>query len=130
MKQLITFIAAILIFSTSFAQSQTHVSGYYRSNGTYVQPHYRTSPNYTRNDNWSTVGNTNPYTGAAGTKPGDYNSSYNSYRTTDYSPSRSSYNSYPSSTYPTYTPSTYTNYSTPSYSTPYYSSGCNCYISR
>src|SRR5690606_10608925 len=62
---------------------QVYVKGYYRSNGTYVQPHYRTAPNHTLNDNWSTVGNVNPYTGIAGTKPrqGSYSSTkiYNDY---------------------------------------------------
>lgn len=42
------------------------VDGYTRQNGTYIQPHYRTSPNATRTDNWSTRGNTNPYTGQPG----------------------------------------------------------------
>lgn len=44
-----------------------HVKGYYRSNGTYVQPHYRSSPNGTVLDNYSTKGNINPYTGKEGT---------------------------------------------------------------
>ena len=37
-------------------------------NGTYVAPHVRTSPNGSRIDNWSTKGNSNPYTGKPGTK--------------------------------------------------------------
>lgn len=114
------FLIAFLFFSVvSF--SQVSVRGYYRSNGTYVQPHERTAPNYTRNDNYSTVGNVNPYTGKAGTQPRD-----------GYTPTRTSYSSYSSPTYrststysaptysSTYTPSTYTvpttTYSTPSYS--------------
>lgn len=47
------------------------VSGYTRQDGTYVAPHMQTNPNSTRNDNWSTRGNINPYTGQYGTKPGD-----------------------------------------------------------
>ena len=47
------------------------VSGYTRSNGTYVAPHYQTNANATRDDNYSTRGNTNPHTGIAGTKPRD-----------------------------------------------------------
>lgn len=46
-------------------------AGYTRKDGTYVQGHNSTNPNSTRNDNFSTRGNTNPYTGAAGTKPRD-----------------------------------------------------------
>jgi len=30
-----------------------YVSGYYRSNGTYVRPHYRSNPNGLRYDNYS-----------------------------------------------------------------------------
>ena len=44
------------------------VSGYTRSNGTYVAPSHATNPNGTKLDNWSTKGNVNPYTGQAGTK--------------------------------------------------------------
>lgn len=68
MKNLL-FIAALLLTGYFGFSQQVYVKGYYRSNGTYVQPHYRTAPNHTVNDNWSTVGNVNPYTGKAGTKP-------------------------------------------------------------
>jgi hypothetical protein len=44
------------------------VRGYYRSNGTYVQPHYRSAPDGNFYNNWSTKGNVNPYTGKRGTK--------------------------------------------------------------
>ena len=44
-----------------------YVSGYTKKNGTYVKPHRRSKPNYTRNDNYTTRGNVNPYTGRAGT---------------------------------------------------------------
>lgn len=46
-----------------------HVNGYTRKDGTYVAPHYRSAPNSTKADNWSTKGNVNPYTGKPGTKP-------------------------------------------------------------
>lgn len=66
----INFSFLLLFFSISFyAQvnpNEVYVSGYYKSNGTYVEPHYRTSPNSTVNDNFSTIGNTNPHTGKAG----------------------------------------------------------------
>jgi len=38
--------------------------------GTYRKPHYKTSPNQSKGDNWSTKGNRNPYTGKKGTKKG------------------------------------------------------------
>ena len=48
------------------AYADVSVDGYYRSNGTYVSPHFRTSPNNTISDNYSTWGNSNPYTGQKG----------------------------------------------------------------
>jgi len=66
MKHLIT--AAILLAVSSSAFAQVRVRGYTRSNGTYVAPHYRSSPNSTRLDNYSTRGNVNPYTGQVGTR--------------------------------------------------------------
>jgi hypothetical protein len=59
------------IFVCSAAFSQVHVGGYTRKDGTYVAPYERTAPNNTRNDNYSTRGNVNPYTGENGTKPRD-----------------------------------------------------------
>ena len=49
-------------------EAQVYVNGYTRSNGTYVPGHYRSSPNSNQRDNYSTYGNTNPYTGQRGTK--------------------------------------------------------------
>lgn len=57
-----------LMLSVGPAMVQTYVDGYYRSDGTYVQPHYRSSPNRSYNDNWSVSPNTNPYTGKRGTR--------------------------------------------------------------
>ena len=52
----------------------TTVSGYTRSNGTYVQSHVRTMPNSTNWDNFSTKGNSNPFTGSTGYRARDYSS--------------------------------------------------------
>lgn len=71
MKRLI-IIAAVAAFSSA-AIADTYVQGHTRSDGTYVQGYYRTDANSTRNDNYSTQGNTNPYTGQAGTKAPDNN---------------------------------------------------------
>ena len=102
MKKL--FFLIVLFFTTAitFAQSEVWVNGYTRSNGTYVQGHYRTVPDYTINNNWSTIGNVNPHTGRAGTV-----SRSSSYSSTYY-------------TAPVYTQSYYstpTTYTTPSYTT-------------
>jgi hypothetical protein len=57
--------------SSYHAPGEHYVSGYVRSNGTYVSGHFQTNPNGTRNDNYSTRGNINPHTGEPGTKPRD-----------------------------------------------------------
>ena len=77
MKNLLFTTAFLLIASLSFAQSSVYVSGYVNSNGTYVDSYYRSAPNSTALDNYSTIGNVNPYTGSYGTKslyttPSDY----------------------------------------------------------
>lgn len=56
---------------SSGSRSDHSVSGYTRSNGTYVRPSHATNPDSTRNNNYSTKGNVNPYTGKSGTKPRD-----------------------------------------------------------
>ena len=112
MKKAFLFIVFLFAAANSFAQTSTYVSGYTKSNGTYVQGHYRTAPDATITNNWSTVGNVNPYTGKAGTVP-------RSHSTSSYSSSTYSSPSYSTSTYssPSYSTSTY---SSPSYSTPVY----------
>jgi len=74
--------AAILFIAPYAANADTYVRGYMRSDGTYVQPHYRTNPNSSVYDNYSTRGNVNPYTGRAGTVD-PYRSTY-SYGSTLY----------------------------------------------
>jgi hypothetical protein len=67
MKIIATIIlAALAISAGSLNAGSTRVKGYFRRNGTYVAPHYRSSPNYTPYDDWSTRGNVNPYTGEVG----------------------------------------------------------------
>ena len=70
----ILIAAGFLLFSGAslFAkQGSNYVKGYVKKDGTYVAPHQRSNPNSTKNDNWSTKGNTNPYTGKEGTKNPD-----------------------------------------------------------
>lgn len=73
---LVAVLAAFLLSPLSSAADKkadgpVRVDGYTRKDGTYVAPHNRTAPNQTKNDNWSTKGNVNPYTGKEGTKPRD-----------------------------------------------------------
>ena len=68
MKMTLVIMMLLLSIFASESLSQVFVRGYYRQDGTFVQPHYRTFPNATTLDNWSTKGNVNPYTGKEGTK--------------------------------------------------------------
>lgn len=70
-KLFITILLFLTIFlgSSILVEARTvRVKSYFRSNGTYVQSYYRTSPNRSKLDNWSTSGNYNPYTGRKGYK--------------------------------------------------------------
>lgn len=73
---LIAGLALVLGFMgfAGSAEAASRVRGYYKPRtGSYVMPHYRTSPNSSRFDNWSTRGNYNPYTGSKGyTSPYKY----------------------------------------------------------
>jgi hypothetical protein len=73
-------LSLAFLFNVSVAAAQTtrYQNGYYRSNGTYVRPHYKTVPNRTNRDNYSTQGNRNGYTGTYGSRARDYSAqSYN-----------------------------------------------------
>ncbi len=67
MKNIFLVIFITLLSLASVEARDVAVRGYTKDNGTYVEPHYRSSPNQYKNDNWSTSGNTNPYTGKSGT---------------------------------------------------------------
>ncbi len=70
---LLLVVALILpLASVAFAQD-VYVHGYYRRDGTYVQPHYRTRPDSSPYNNYSTYPNVNPYTGQQGTRRYDAN---------------------------------------------------------
>ena len=60
-------VFTILLVITTLANADVYVRGYSRSNGTYVQPHYRSDPDGIRSNNWSYRGNVNPHTGEIGT---------------------------------------------------------------
>lgn len=61
-----TIVALTAVLSVS-AFAQNHVNGYMRRDGTYVQGHYRSSPDASRLNNYSSQGNYNPYSGKTGT---------------------------------------------------------------
>jgi hypothetical protein len=58
----LTIISFLFIISLAFA-GDVFVNGYFRSDGTYVKPHYRTYPDKNPYNNYSFPGNYNPHTG-------------------------------------------------------------------
>jgi hypothetical protein len=60
-------VFAILALSALSVSAQTYVNPYVKKDGTYVEGHYKSSPNSTKMDNYSTQGNSNPFTGQQGT---------------------------------------------------------------
>ena len=75
MKKMIFVLATLLVVMPS-AFADTCVNGYYRSDGTYVSGHYRSSPDSSYNNNWSVEGNYNPYTGKRGTRQRTWDDNY------------------------------------------------------
>ncbi len=64
---LLLLVMGLSLFSIAEAYS-VRVRGHRRpSTGRFIMPHFRTSPNNSRWDNWSTRGNINPHTGRRGT---------------------------------------------------------------
>lgn len=64
MKRIIA--AAIITITAAPVLADQYVNGYYRNDGTYVQPHYRSSPDGNKFNNYSAPGNINPYNGYNG----------------------------------------------------------------
>ena len=84
MKLLFTLLA-LSIATSAFAD--TYVHGYTKQNGTYVEPHYRSSPDSSKFNNYSTEGNVNPYNG----KEGHVDPYYTPPPTFQYNPSSNQY---------------------------------------
>ncbi|WP_308497801.1 hypothetical protein [uncultured Anaerobiospirillum sp.] len=47
-------------FAMNAQAKDVYVNGYTRSDGTQVRGHYRSAPDHSYDNNWSTEGNTNP----------------------------------------------------------------------
>ena len=79
--KIIAFFALIVFlgfYTSSVALSDEYIPGYYRNDGTYVAPHYRSSPDSNPYNNFGYPGNTNPYTGkVAPGNPDNYIQRYN-----------------------------------------------------
>ena len=68
MLRFVLALCSVLLLAAPALASDTYVPGYLRHDGTYVAPHYRSAPDATPNNNWSTQPNVNPYTGQPGTR--------------------------------------------------------------
>jgi hypothetical protein len=70
-KIFLSIVLSLIVFSSfiGFVEDRTQsVKGYVKpSTGKYVAPHFKTTPNRTKFDNFSTKGNYNPFTGKKGT---------------------------------------------------------------
>lgn len=73
--RLLLILSFVLLQTT--AVCQVYVDGYSRADGTWVEPHYRSSPDGDPYNNYSYPGNYNPYTGKiAGGKEETYLANY------------------------------------------------------
>jgi hypothetical protein len=81
---LVAAVAMVGLLVSQPAFSDTYVRGYTKKDGTTVDPYYRSDSNNSKNDNFSTRGNVNPYTGKVGTRNPD-----DTYRSRTSEPSKS-----------------------------------------
>lgn len=58
--KILTLIITLSVSISAFSR-EVHVRGYFRSNGTYVQPHVRTAPDSTRSNNYGRPSSYNNY---------------------------------------------------------------------
>lgn len=63
---ILVLLAGLLMIGAAEAKT-SRSSGYVKKSGTYVAPHYKTTPNKTKTDNFTSKPNVNPYTGKRGT---------------------------------------------------------------
>ncbi len=74
MKRIMLCLVILCAFSGIALAGDVNVNGYWRDSNhdgvkdTYVSPYTRTAPDDSRLNNYSTQGNTNPYTGRQGTE--------------------------------------------------------------
>src|SRR6185295_17588670 len=59
---------SVVVTGRSSSDQVVNVRGYFRKDGTYVAPYKRTRPDDDFNNNWSTSGNSNPFTGEVGAR--------------------------------------------------------------
>jgi hypothetical protein len=59
-------VGTIALSATAAMAHGVYYQGYTREDGIYVAPHYQSAPEYSYNNNWSTLPNVNPNTGQLG----------------------------------------------------------------
>ncbi len=106
------FLLSFFLLTIFELVAQVHVRGYYRKNGTYVQPHVRSSPDGDPYNNWSYPGNVNPYTGKVATgNPDTYLRNYYDRSSNSRANTSSDYRSYSSPSTSSYSGSSPSGYS-------------------
>ncbi len=73
------FAFGLLGLKAQLNSNSRYQSGYYKTSGVYVSPHYKSISNGTNIDNFSTFGNQNPYTGQMGSRAMDFSPSSSFY---------------------------------------------------
>jgi hypothetical protein len=68
MKAVLLAVMTMMISIPADAAGSHSKKGYVKKDGTYVAPSHATNPNRSKADNYSSKGNTNPYTGKEGAK--------------------------------------------------------------
>jgi len=66
-----SIIFGVFLAATFPLQAQQYVEGYCKKNGVCVQGYFKTKPNGSVQDNYSSIGNINPNTGHVSTKPSE-----------------------------------------------------------
>ena len=82
MKVLSVLLVLLAMVTNCFADQK--VKGYTRKDGTTVSGYTRSDSDSSYNNNYSTKGNTNPYTGESGTNSRTYNDRTPDYNTKTY----------------------------------------------
>ena len=74
--RLVSTLFILTILHLASTAQDIYVKGYLRKDGVYIGGHYRTPPNSNFYDNYSTLGNINPYTLKEGWKTEKYYAQY------------------------------------------------------
>ena len=77
MKRLLALTFLSIYFGVATADN--YVNGYYKKDGTFVNGYARSSSDSTNWNNYSTQGNSNPYTGSYGSRARDYSADAQNY---------------------------------------------------